>query len=191
MAPQIGYIRVSTVDQNTGRQLDGIKLDKVFTEKISGKSIKRPELERCLEHLREGDTLHVHSMDRLARNLMDLQQVVEGLISKGVRVKFHKENLEFTGESNAMAKLMLQIMGAVAGFERALIHERQREGIQKAKEEGRPLGRKPALTEDQQQEMKRRAEAGEEKKVLAEEYGISRQSLYRILARMEKQPVEE
>jgi len=185
MAPQIGYIRVSTVDQNTDRQLDGIQLDKVFKEKISGKSIKRPILTQCLEHLREGDTLHVHSMDRLARNLMDLQKLVEDLTAKGIKVKFHKENLEFTGDNtNAISKLMLQIMGAVAEFERALIKERQMEGIQKAKEQGKHLGRKAALNQEQTQELKKRVDAGEEKKALAKEFGISRQTLYRVLARL-------
>lgn len=185
MAPQIGYIRVSTVDQNTDRQLDGIQLDKVFTEKISGKSIKRPVLQQCLEHLREGDTLHVHSMDRLARNLMDLQKLVEGLTARGIKVKFHKENLEFTGDNtSAMSKLMMQIMGAVAEFERALIKERQMEGIQKAKEQGKHLGRKPALSPEKEQELKTRADAGDEKKALAKEFGISRQTLYRVLARL-------
>ena len=183
MSPQIGYIRVSTVDQNTDRQLDGISLDKVFKEKISGKSIKRPILQQCFEHLREGDTLHVHSMDRLARNLKDLQNIVEELTGKGIKVKFHKENLEFANDTSPMSKLMLQIMGAVAEFERSLIKERQMEGIQKAKELGKPLGRKPALTDDQVIDLKQKVNAGEEKKALAKEFGISRQTLYRILAR--------
>ena len=186
MGPQFGYVRVSTVEQNTDRQLDGLNLDKVFTEKISGKSIKRPVLQECLNHLREGDTLHIHSMDRLARNLKDLQAIVENLTTRGILVKFHKENLEFTGESNAVSKLMLQIMGAVAEFERSLIKERQLEGIQKAKEKGKHLGRKPVLSTDQIEELKAMVDSGMEKKAVAQEFGISRQTLYRVLAKLQQ-----
>ncbi len=128
MTAHIGYIRVSTTDQNTERQLDGITLDKTFTDKLSGKDTQRPQLQACLEYIREGDTLHVHSMDRLARNLMDLQGMVESLTNRGIVVQFHKESLTFTDDTNAMNKLMLQIMGAVAEFERSLIRERQRKG---------------------------------------------------------------
>jgi len=108
----VGYIRVSSVDQNTVRQLDGLKLDKEFTDKASGKDMKRPQLERALEFLREGDTLVVHSMDRLARNLDDLRKIVLDLTKKGVKVQFVKENLTFTGEDSPMAKLMPPVMGA-------------------------------------------------------------------------------
>lgn len=96
----IGYIRVSTVEQNTARQLDGVHLNKIFTDRVSGKSIDRPQLQACLEYAREGDILHVHSMDRLARNLDDLRSLVRQLTAKGVTVQFHKENLTFTGEDN-------------------------------------------------------------------------------------------
>jgi len=184
MAPQFGYIRVSTIDQNTDRQLDGLKLDRVWKEKISGKTKDRPLLNECLEHLRSGDTLHVHSMDRLARNLKDLQELVEDLTGRGIKVQFHKENLTFTNDTSAMSKLMLQIMGAVAEFERELIHERQMEGIQKAKKEGKHLGRKAALSDDQVQELKRMVDSGINKKDVAEHFGVSRQTLYRVLARL-------
>ncbi len=184
MSPQFGYIRVSTIDQNTDRQLDTIKLDRVFTEKISGKTKNRPVLQECLKHLRSGDTLHVHSMDRLARNLKDLQEIVEELTAKGIVVQFHKENLTFTDDTSAMSKLMLQIMGAVAEFERSLIKERQMEGIQKAKEQGKHLGRKATLNNDQMLELQARVNAGVSKKDVAQEFGISRQTLYRVLARL-------
>lgn len=91
MGHQVGYIRVSSIDQNTDRQLSGIELNKTFSEKISGKDINRPQLQECLEYLREGDTLHVHSIDRLARNLADLQGIVADLTGRGISVKFHKE----------------------------------------------------------------------------------------------------
>jgi len=181
----IGYIRVSTVDQNTDRQLDGIDLKRTFIDKASGKDTKRPQLQECLRYLRDGDTLHGHSMDRLARNLMDLQGMVEILTGKGIAVQFHKENLVFTDDTNAMSKLMLQIMGAVAEFERSLIKERQREGIAKAKAAGKHLGRRPSLSNIQVQEANQMIAGGRHKTEVADLFGISRQSLYRNLKRLE------
>lgn len=178
---QVGYIRVSSLDQNTARQLEDVALDKTFTEKASAKDSNRPELRACLEYLREGDTLHVHSIDRLARNLADLQTLVERLNVKGVSVRFHKESLTFTGQNDALARLMLQMMGAFAEFERALIKERQREGIAAAQAAGKSCGRKPKLTLDQIEEIKARVAAGEEKKALAQAYGVSRQTIYSAL----------
>jgi len=174
----IGYMRVSSVGQNLDRQLDGIDLDKVFNEKASAKDAKRPVLQECMEYLREGDTLHVHSIDRLARNLMDLQNIVTKLSGKGVNVRFHKENLIFTGDDNPMSKLTLQLMGAFAEFERNIIKERQLEGIRIAQKKGTKFGRSKTLSDDQVAEIKERIANGEPKKTLAEEYGISRQTLY-------------
>lgn len=178
----VGYIRVSSVDQNTSRQLSETALDKVFEDKASGKDTQRPQLTACLEYLREGDTLHIHSMDRLARNLDDLRKLVKGLIARGVAVRFEKESLTFTGESSPMANLLLSMLGAVAEFERALILERQREGIAVAKAAGAYKGRKPSLTQDKIEELKRRALAGEKKTVLAKEFGVSRETVYSYLA---------
>ncbi|BBU44965.1 transposase [Pseudomonas putida] len=132
----IGYIRVSSTDQNTARQLDGVTLDQVFTDKVSGSTVERPELALLRRSLRAGDTLHVHSIDRLARSLSDLLGLVEEFRGKGVILRFHKENLTFTGQTDPMQDLMLSMMGAVAQFERAIIRERQAEGIAKAKEAG-------------------------------------------------------
>lgn len=174
----VGYMRVSTIDQSTARQLDGIELDKTFEEKASAKDTKRPALQECLAYLREGDTLHVHSIDRLARNTENLLQLTRELTGRGVSIQFHKERLTFTGEDNPFQKLQLQMMGAFAEFERSLIKERQREGISKAKQEGRNLGRKPKLTAVQVEEIKARIAQGTEKKALAAEYGISRVTLY-------------
>lgn len=143
---RVGYIRVSSVDQNTVRQLDGVGVDRVFTDRASGKDTARPKLEEMLAFVRDGDTVLVHSMDRLARNLDDLRRVVRTLTGKGVRVEFVKENLTFTGEDSPMATLLLSVMGAFAEFERALILERQREGITAAKQRGVYTGRTPALT---------------------------------------------
>nr|WP_106509707.1 recombinase family protein [Salmonella enterica] len=126
---RIGYVRVSSFDQNPERQLEQTQVSKVFTDKASGKDTQRPQLEALLSFVREGDTVVVHSMDRLARNLDDLRRLVQKLTQRGVRIEFLKEGLVFTGEDSPMANLMLSVMGAFAEFERALIRERQREGI--------------------------------------------------------------
>jgi DNA invertase Pin-like site-specific DNA recombinase len=115
-------------------KLDSLKMDQVFTDKISGKDKNRPGLKRCMEHLRAGDTLRVHSIDRLARNLRDLETIVKDLVGQGVAVKFEKEGLTFTGDDNPMNTLMLQVMGACAQFELSMIRERQREGIDTIKD---------------------------------------------------------
>lgn len=175
----VGYIRVSSVDQNTARQLDGVELDKVFEEKVSGaKASNRAALQECLRYLRDGDTLHVHSIDRLARNLLELQKLVEDLVERGVAVQFHKENLIFTGTADPMQTLMLQMMGAVAEFERSMIRERQREGIEAAKRAGKHLGRPAALTEAQIEEARIRRTNGESVERLAKAFGISRAAMY-------------
>lgn len=178
---RVGYIRVSTVDQNTVRQLDGVEVEKTFTDKASGKDTDRPKLEEMLGFVREGDTVLVHSMDRLARNLDDLRRLVKTLTAKGVRVEFAKEQLVFTGEDSPMANLLLNVMGAFAEFERALIRERQREGIAKAKTRGAYTGRKPALTPERARNLRERAAAGERKSALAIEFGVSRETVYSYL----------
>ena len=176
---RIGYKRVSTVDQNTMRQLEGVAVDEVFEDKASGKSTsQRPALEAMLKHVRKGDVVLCHSMDRMARNLDDLRRIVLGLTRRGVRVEFTKEGLSFTGEDSAMSKLLLSVMGAFAEFERSLILERQREGIAIAKSNGKYKGRKPKLSEARRGELYVRALSGENKSVLAREFGISRETLY-------------
>lgn len=166
------------MDQNSERQLDGVQLDEVFTDKASGKDTKRPGLERALKHLRKGDVLVVHSIDRLARNLADLLRIVTDLNGRGVAVEFCKEHLEFAGDASPMSKLMLSIIGACAEFERSMIRERQREGIALAKKEGVYTGRKAALTPAQAQELRKRVAAGEDKAAVAKAFGISRASVY-------------
>lgn len=177
----VGYIRVSTVDQNTERQLDGIKLDKVFTDKASGKDTKRPQLKAALDYVRDGDKLVVHSLDRLARNLVDLRNIVSDLTARDVIVEFIKEKLTFTSEDNAMSNLLLSVMGAFAEFERSLIRERQREGIALAKRAGKYKGRKKALNPERVADLRKRVSAGETKAVVAREFGISRETLYKYL----------
>lgn len=178
---RIGYIRVSSFDQNPERQLDQVQVSRVFTDKASGKDTLRPELESLLAFVRDGDTVVVHSMDRLARNLDDLRRVVQGLTKRGVSIEFVKEHLMFTGEDSPMANLMLSVMGAFAEFERALIRERQREGIALAKKRGAYRGRKKSLDDTQIVELKRRIADGEQKAGVARDYGISRETLYQYL----------
>jgi DNA invertase Pin-like site-specific DNA recombinase len=178
---RIGYVRVSSFDQNPERQLAQVSVDRLFTDKASGKDTQRPELERLLAFVREGDTVVVHSMDRLARNLDDLRRLVQGLTRRGVRIEFVKESLTFTGEDSPMANLMLSVMGAFAEFERALIHERQREGIAIAKQRGAYRGRKKSLAPEQVTELRRRIAAGEKKAQLARELGVSRETLYQYM----------
>jgi len=178
---KIGYIRVSSAEQNTERQLDGLTMDRVFTDKISGKSTDRPQLQEMLRFVREGDLLFVHSMDRLARNLVDLRQMVQDLTNRGVKVTFVKENLVFNGDDTALSVLLLSVMGAVAEFERAIIRERQAEGIRIAKVKGMYKGRKNSLTLDQAEEVRQKVAAGIPKAKVAREYKCSRETLYKYL----------
>ncbi len=147
---KIGYVRVSTVEQNTARQLVGISLDRIFEEKVSAKTIgNRPVLREMLGFIRDGDDLYVHSMDRLARNLKDLLTLVTTITDKGVTLHFVKENLTFEAKAKATPfnKLLLGLLGSVAEFESELILERQREGIAQAKARGAYKGRKPIAPE--------------------------------------------
>ena len=145
---RIGYIRVSSIDQNPERQLEGVALDKTFTDKASAKDINRPQLMEMLDFVREGDVIIVHSMDRLARNLEDLRHLVQNQTQRGIRIEFVKEGLSFSGDDSPMATLLLSVMGAFAEFERALLKERQREGIALAKKRGVYKGRKRALDQE-------------------------------------------
>jgi|SRR5579863_2983496 len=183
---RIGYIRVSSFDQTIDRQLAGVPLDRTFVDKASGKDANRHELEALLRFIRDGDTLVVHSMDRLARNLDDLRRIVQGLTKRGVRVEFVKEGLNFTGDDSPMATLMLSVMGAFAEFERALIKERQREGIALAKNRGAYRGRKKSLSPDQIASLHNRVLAGEKKAVVARDFGVSRETLYQYLKAQSK-----
>lgn len=181
---QIGYVRVSSTDQNIERQLDGILLDKTFTDHASGKDMQRPQLALALDYLRDGDSLVVHSMDRLARNVDDLRRIVKMLTAKTVTVRFLKEGLTFTGDDSPMNNLLLTMLGAVAEFERSMIRERQREGIAIAKSKGVYRGGRQRLTAQQAAELATRAAAGEPKAQIARDIGVSRKTLYNYLDRM-------
>ena len=177
----IGYIRVSTIDQNPDRQLEGMKLDKKFIDKVSAVERNKPALQELLEYVRDGDTVIVHSMDRLARNLDELRKIVKQLVSSQIKVQFVKENLTFTGEDSPMANLLLSVMGAFAEFERSFIKERQAEGIALAKKKGVYKGRSPALSTEQIQELQNLVSMNVPKSVIARQFGISRTLVYKYM----------
>lgn len=178
---KVGYVRVSSFDQNPERQLENIELDKIYTDKASGKDVNRPQLIELIDYVRDGDTVVVHSMDRLARNLDDLRKLVCQLTRKQVKVQFIKENIIFRGDDSAMSTLLLSIMGAFAEFERSLIRERQMEGIALAKKKGAYKGRKKSLNDEEVQNLKSRAANGEKKSDIARDLNISRETLYQYL----------
>lgn len=177
----IGYIRVSSEGQNTARQLDGIKLDKEFKDTMTGSIRNRPQLEECLNYVRKGDTLHVHSIDRLARNLRDLQEIIDGLVCKDVTIKFYAENLTFTGDDSPMSKLTLHLMGAFAEFERTITRTRQREGIDAAQKEGKHLGR-PKLGKSLIDDARRLKMEGLSVIEISKKMELSRPSIYKLLS---------
>jgi len=177
---QVGYVRVSSIDQNLDRQLDGIELDKVYEEKLSGKSRERPKLKECIDYLREGDTLHIHSMDRLSRSLKDLLNIVHELTDKNVMVKFHAENMEFAGKDNPMSYLMLGIFGSIHQFEIANLKLRQAEGIAKAKARGQQFGRR-SLKKRLVEELKERRSKGESVIKIAASMNIGTSTCYKYL----------
>ena len=187
---RIGYVRVSSVDQNDERQLVGIDLDKTFSDKASGKDTNRPKFRAMMEFVRDGDHVFVHSMDRMSRSLRDLQEVVDQLTGKGISVTFVNENLTFEppasgadAHKTAYSTLMLQLLGAVGQFERALIKERQREGIAIAKAKNLYKGRKLALDKAAVARLKELVANGESKADVAKKLGISRASVYVYLAK--------
>jgi DNA invertase Pin-like site-specific DNA recombinase len=177
---EVAYKRVSTVDQNTARQLDGMAFSKVFEDKISGKDTNRPQLQAMLDYVREGDTVHVHSLDRLGRNTADLLQLVEQLKSKGVTVHFHKEDMIFSADrNNPMHQLMFTMLSGFAQFERELIRERQREGIAIARAENKYLGRKKTIDNDAIRTAMAKPDSSYRK--VAKELGISLSTVQRAM----------
>lgn len=184
----IAYRRVSTVDQNTARQLDGRAFDAEFEDKASGKDTNRPQLEAMLKHIRAGDTVVVHSIDRLARSMSDLLTLVQRITApaeeggKGAALEFAKEGLRFSGaKASATDKLMLGMLAAVAEFERSMIRERQAEGIKAAKSRGAYKGSKPKLSDAQVLDLLSRVRNKEPKASIARELGISRETLYQYI----------
>lgn len=182
----VAYVRVSSVDQNLGRQLEAIgDVDRVFEEKVSGGSrADRSALMECIRYVREGDVVRVASMDRLARSLTDLREIVDEITGKGASVVFVKEQQTYSRDTeDAIGRLMLNLLGAFAEFERTLIRERQREGIRLAQAAGKYKGRSQKLTAEQLTEARRLIESGVPKAKVARDLQIDRTTLYRALAR--------
>ncbi len=177
----VGYIRVSSAGQNIARQLVDIKLDKEFVDTITGSTMDRKNLIACMEYVREGDTLVVDSIDRLARNLLDLQEIINTLVKKGVSVKFIKESLTFNSSKDPMANLTLQIMGAFAEFERSMIRSRQREGIDAAKKAGKHLGRPPKIDNKFRKIVKEKFDNKQSIRSIAKDMNVSRATIYKSL----------
>lgn len=178
----VGYVRVSSSDQNPDRQLNDIVLDRKFIDFYTGNVRDRIELNKCLDYVREGDILFVHSIDRLARNLIDLQSIIKTIIGKGVTLKFLKENLTFNSTDDPMATLTLQIMGAFAEFERTMIRARQREGIDAAKKAGKHLGRPHKIDSAFIKKAKEKYFNKQSIRSIAKEMNVSRATIYKALA---------
>jgi DNA invertase Pin-like site-specific DNA recombinase len=186
----IGYIRVSTIEQNEGRQVEALKkhnIDKTFTEKVSAKDTNRPQLKAMIEFAREGDTIYIHSLDRLARSTKDLLEIVEELQAKGIHLVSNKENID---SSTATGKLMLTMIGAIAEFERANMLERQKEGIAIAKAEGKFKGRKeieyPSNFKEVYTEWKNRDITSNK---AMEQLGLKRNTFYKLVKEFKNKEV--
>lgn len=182
----VGYARTSTTDQKAGleaqlRDLQAAGCPKVFQEELSSVAIKRPELERCLEYVREGDIMVVTKLDRLARSVADLVSITKRLKAKGVGLRILAMNLD---TCTPTGKLMLNLLGSIAEFERELMLERQREGIAKAKADGKYKGRAPTARRKANDVIRLKAE-GLTGDAIAAKLGIGRASVFRILRNAE------
>ncbi len=178
----VGYRRVSMDTQNLERQLVGLEIDKMFDDFCSGKNVERPQFTAMMQYLRDGDTLHVHSLDRLGRNMNDLRNTIEILQQRGVAVLFHNENIKFEGKSlNPINNLLFNLMCSFAEFERSVLLERQKEGIAVAKLQGKYKGRRPALSSEQTIEVKNLIALGVSKTRIAKQFRISRETVYQII----------
>ena len=177
----VGYIRVSSADQNTARQLDGVQLDKTFIEKVSGANTDREQLHAMLDYVRDGDAVHVHEISRLARSLIDLNTLIHDLNKKGVTVIFHQERMTFSPnlEQDPLQQLMFNMLASFAQFERQIIKQRQAEGIAKAKADGKYLGRKKKIDDSKIIEAMKKDGASFRK--VAKELGVSLSTVQRAM----------
>ena len=176
------YLRVSTVVQNTERQLQDVPCDRLYEDKLSGKDKNRPEFQSMMNNLRSGDVINVHSLDRVGRNTKDILEIVQQIKDKGCLIHFHKENLKFDGTKTDMySELLLTILAGFSEFERNIILERQREGIAIAKEKGVYKGRKSKLTKEQVNAMTLDFESGLPKTEIAKKYGVTRAYVYQLV----------
>lgn len=181
----VAYVRVSTVEQNEARQIEGLKkhgIDKWFTEKVSGKNTNRPQLQSMLDYVREGDTIYIHDLSRISRSTKDLLEIVELLQSKNVHLVSNKEALD---TNTATGKLMLTMIGAINEFERVNLLERQREGIAIAKAAGKYKGRKEVKIDNFEQYYQRYKNREFTKSGLARELNISRPTLDKLICEYE------
>ena len=177
------YTRVSTVSQNDDRQFDGVEIapDNLYQDKISGSKKSRPQLNLLLKVIRKGDTVNIWSIDRAARNLQHLLELIETINSKGAAVHFHKEGLLFNGSDNAMQKMQLQILGAVSEFQRSMINEVAAEGRCVAKSKGVKFGRPKALSKAERLQVFDQYHQGKSVAALALDFDVSRPVIYRTL----------
>lgn len=179
---ELSYRRISTSHQNTARQLVGVDIDRDFVDIASGKNIERPQLKALLQMVRAGDVIHVHELSRLGRSVKDLLEIVEHIVNLGASVRFYKENLIFSSDTkNSFQSLMLNLLASIAEFERALLLERQMEGIQIAKQLGKFTGKKSRFTLEELNQIKEEFKSTKSKKKLAEKLGISRSYLYELI----------
>lgn len=189
---RIGYIRVSTPEQNPDRQLVDIQLDKKFVDYASARTLDRPQLKAMMDYCREEDVIYVHSMDRLARNASDLRKVVDEMISKGIEVRFVKENITIDGSENSMSKLILTLMAAFAEFEWEYNRERQREGIEIARKAGKYKGtQQKKIPKYRLYEVQSQTDKMKSKSQIARELGVSRTTYYKYMRELRKEEAEK
>jgi len=184
---KIAYIRVSSIDQNPDRQLEGLKVDKSFIDYSSGKDTNRPKFKLMMEYIREDDIIFVHSMDRMSRNVKDLLKTIDEITYKKATVFFVKENLKFSGDDSSISRLLLVMLGAVAEFELSIIRERQREAIDLAKKAGKYKGGVKKLNSEKIEILKDRLKSSDSKDKIAKELGVSRKTIYTYKNALEKQ----
>jgi len=176
------YIRVSTILQNTERQLNDVSCDRVYLDKLSGKDTNRPQFQLMMSNLRSGDIVNVHSLDRVGRNTKDILGIVETIKEIGATIKFHKENLTFDGSKNDLySDLMLTILSGFATFERNIILERQREGIEIAKQKGKYKGGKQKFKSSDKEEIKKLIEDGISISEISRIMNCSRPTIYKVI----------
>lgn len=179
---RVAYVRVSTAEQNEGRQREALAnrdIEKWFVEKASGKDTNRPEFKRMMDWVREGDTVYIHDLSRIARSTKDLLSILDSLGAKGVQLVSDKEAID---TSTATGKLIVTVIAAINEFERSNLLERQREGITIAKREGRYKGRQPKTVPDLPRHYDRYMRREISKAALARELGVSRPTLDRLFS---------
>ncbi len=176
------YLRVSTILQNTERQLLDVPCDRTYEDKLSGKDTNRPQFQLMMSNLRKGDVVNIHSLDRVGRNTKDILNLVEQIKEIGATIKFHKENLTFNGTiSDLYSDLLLTILSGFAQFERNIILERQREGIAIAKQNGKYQGGKEKFEPSDKEKIKKLIEEGVSVSQISRTMKCSRPTIYKVI----------